>query len=89
MGIAGAIFGNRLTTQRLTGYVYLGPLLGREGRSGIEEGIYKAARIIRALEISTKLPKDYYLKLDTEERLVPPGKDALMPPTSGLSPPAG
>ena len=46
----------------------------------MEEGIYKVARIIRALEISTRLLKYHYLKLDTEERLVPPGKDALMPP---------
>ena len=66
--VTGAIFGDRLTTQRLTDYVYLGPYPSREGRPGPDEGIRRVARILHALEISTKLLKDYYLGLDPKAK---------------------
>ena len=66
--VTGAIFGDRLTTQRLTDYVYLGPHPSREGRSGLDEGIRRVARILHALEISTKLLKDYCMRLDPETK---------------------
>ena len=59
--IAGAIFGDRLTTQHLTDYIYLGPHPSREGRAGLDEGIRRVARVLHALEVSTKLLKDHYL----------------------------
>ena len=62
--VTGAIFGDILTTQRLTDYIYLGPYPSREGRSRLDEGIYRFARILRASKISTKSLKDYYLGLN-------------------------
>ena len=67
-------------TQRLTDYIYLGPRPSHEGKCGMEEGIYQVGRILRALEISTQSLKEYYMGLDTGKMLVPPNKDAVMPP---------
>lgn len=79
--VAGATFCDRLTTQRLTDYVYLGPRPSHEGKSGLEEGIREVAHILRALEISNKSLREYYLNLNTKKRLIPPSKDGPMPPS--------
>ena len=68
--VTGAIFGDRLTTQRLTDYLYLGPHPSREGRTELDEGIHRVARVLRALEISTKLLKDHYFGLGPEAERV-------------------
>ena len=78
--VTGEIFGDILTTQRLTDYIYLGPYPSREGRSRLDEGIYRFARILRASKISTKSLKDYYLGLNPGMRR-PDLLDAPMPPT--------
>jgi serine/threonine protein kinase len=75
--VTGAIFSDRLTTQRLTDYVYLGPHLNRNGRSGRDEGIHQVARVLRALEASTNLLRDFYLGLDLKAERV---DGELMPP---------
>jgi serine/threonine protein kinase len=64
--VTGAIFGDKLATQRLTDYIYLGAHPSCRRRSGLYEGIRRVARIPHALSVSTKLLKDYYLKLDNE-----------------------
>ena len=76
--VTGAVLGDRLTTERLTDYVYLGPHPSREGRSGLDEGIRRVARILRALAISTALLKDHYSGLDRQAILDSP--DAPLPP---------
>lgn len=79
MTVTGAIFGDILMTQRLADYIYLGPYLSLGGGSGLDEGIRRVARILRALEISTKSLKDCYLELSPETKQ--PGLlDALIPP---------
>lgn len=76
--VTGAIIGDGLTPQRLTDYVYLGHHPSREGRTGLDEGIRRVARILRALQTSAKLLKDYYLALGDEMDLYSP--DAPVPP---------
>jgi hypothetical protein len=72
--VAGAIFGDKLTTQRLTDYVYLGPHPSVEGRSGMDKGIRRVARILRSLKASNEMLKDHYSKLKTAEIVDEPGK---------------
>lgn len=62
--VAGAIFGDTLTMQRLTDYVYLGPCSGGEERSEMDEGIHQVACVLRALKNCTASLSDYYLWLD-------------------------
>jgi hypothetical protein len=61
LAVNGMIFGDRLAMQRLTDYVYPGLHPSRKGRTGLDEGICRVARILRALEVSTKLLRDHYL----------------------------
>ena len=75
--VTGAIFGDRVTTQRLTDYIYLGPHPSREGRAGLDEGIYQVACVLRALEVSTGLLREHYLGLNLEAGRV---DGELMPP---------
>jgi len=63
-------FGDRLTTQRLTDYLYLDPHPSREGRTELGEGIHRVAHVIRALEISTRFLKDHHFGLCPEAERV-------------------
>ena len=65
--VSGAILSDKLITQRLTDYVYLGPYPSGRGRTSMDEAIYRVARILRALGDSTKILSLYYKGLDLKK----------------------
>ena len=64
LAVSGIVFGDKITAQRLTDYIYLGSRPNHEGMYVLDEGIRLAARVLRAIDTSVKMIKAHYLELD-------------------------
>ena len=66
LAVSGAVFTERFVSQRLTDYIYLGPLpLPRGGGElALSHRIRRVAQIFRALKICTSELEDYYKSLE-------------------------
>jgi hypothetical protein len=75
LAVSGAIFAERFVSQRLTDYIYLGPLPTFHGGPTLDHSIRRVAQVLRALNKATKGLEDYYSKLEfTHTRMLnPPG----------------
>ena len=68
--VSGAIFEERFVSQRLTDYIYLGPLPTFGGRPALDHSIRRVAQVLCALDKATKELVDYYSKLDFKPMFV-------------------
>lgn len=66
MSIAGAVFVDRLYTQKLTDYVCMGPMLGRQGggQSVLDVAIREVAKTFRALNTCLDDLNEFYSNLE-------------------------
>jgi hypothetical protein len=88
LAISGAIFAERLVSQRLTDYIYLGPLPALSGTSALDHSIRRVAQVFRALNQATKELEDYYSKLEFDQSQISHGpQKSHGPPSHGSSHP--
>ena len=98
--VSGAIFAERFVSQRLTDYVYTGPLPTLHGRSALDNSIRRVAQVLRALDKATDELTDYYSRLEftpapmagpfcaIDRGIFPPPPVPLHPITSHVVPPS-
>ena len=89
--ISGAIFAENFVSQRLTNYIYLGPLPTFCGRAALDHSIRRVAQVLRALNKATNELEDYYsmLEFTCESTLHRSGSPVpLHPITSHVVPPS-
>jgi len=63
LAVSGAVFADNFISQRLTDYIYLGPLPTCEGELTLSHSIHRVAQFLRALKISTQELTEYYKSL--------------------------
>jgi len=63
LSISGAVSTENFVSQRLTDYIYLGPLPTCGGESALSHSAHRVAQLLRALKISTQELTDYYKSL--------------------------
>lgn len=63
MSVSGAVFAERFSVQRLTDYIFLGPVPTPNGRSPYDEGIQRIAQLLRTLKLCVEELCDYYAQL--------------------------
>jgi len=65
LAVSGAVFAENFISQRLTDYIYLGPLpTACGGQSALSYGTHRVAQLLRALKISTQEVADYNKSLE-------------------------
>jgi len=64
LAVSGAVFAERLISQRLTDYIYLGPLPNVQGKSALDHSIHRVAQVLRALKQATGELTKYYSSLE-------------------------
>ena len=82
LAVSEAIFAERFISQRLTDYLYVGPLQTLHGRSPADDSVRRVARVLRALRKGTDELIDYYSNL---QFTMP---TTLMPHSSSLRDPS-
>ena len=88
LAVSGAVFTERFVSQRLTDYIYLGPLPSGGVESALSHRIRRVAQILRALKTCTSELVDYYKGLE----FLPPSASTRSPapnpshPISGMVP---
>jgi len=100
LAVSGAIFTERFISQRLTDYIYLGPLPTLHGRSSLDNSIRRVAQVLRVLDKATNELADYYSRLQftlspmtgllgaTDRAIFHPPPVPLHPITSRVAPPS-
>jgi len=82
--VSGAIFMGQFVSQRLTDYIYLGPLPTYQGSSALDHSIRRVAQVLRALNQATNELTSYYSSLKFESSSA--SKSRFCQPTSPCPP---
>ena len=71
LAVSGAVFTERFVSQRLTDYIYLGPLPSGGKEPALSHRIHRVAQIFRALKKSTTELENYYKSLEFQSPPAP------------------